>query len=112
MVPTTPTITSAMLGNVLRGKQTREVALRLAGMAIFLPVGCILIYYDDRPTRLPARLLCRVSGVLLVSVAFGLGFFPIYHQCCKEHSQPDVFHGGNYTLPILPDQNTGLTPSS
>jgi IS1 family transposase len=82
------------VGKVLRGKQTREVIWRLAGMALLLPFGCLLIYYNDRPVSRVARLGCSLSGVLSVGVALGLGFFPIYNQDCESYSEHSHFHSG------------------
>ena len=77
-------------GEVLRGKQTTEVACRLFGMVIFLPFGCWLIYHDDRPTRRFVRLLYRVGGFSFIGISLGLGFFPIYNQGCEsDYQQPN-----------------------
>jgi hypothetical protein len=47
---------------------------------------------------------------LLVSIALGLGFFPMYNQDCQSSDHQQAFHGENYTLAALPDQNTGSPP--
>gem|GEM_PF-76845 len=78
---------------VLRRKQTREVAWRLCGMAIILPLGCLLIYYCDYPSSRATRLLCAGGGSIFIAAAFGLGFFPIYNQSCKDEHQYGGFHG-------------------
>jgi IS1 family transposase len=63
-------------------------------MALLLPFGCLLIYYDDRPASRVARLGCSVSGILSVGVALGLGFFPIYNQDCESYSEHSHSHSG------------------
>jgi IS1 family transposase len=86
------------VGEVLRQKQFVEVAWRLIGMTILLPMGCLLIYYDDRPTSRIVRLGCSVSGVLSMGVALGLGFFPIYNQDCESQNQDGDSHGATIVL--------------
>jgi IS1 family transposase len=79
------------IGEVLRRKQTREVAWRLLGVVTLLPFGCLLIYYSD-------RLLLRLAGVSCIGIGLGLGFFPIYHQYCKDESGQRDSHGVTIVL--------------
>ena len=73
-----------IIGEILRAKQTREVAWRLCGMCLFLPLGCLLVYYSLNLTYCFYRILAFSGGVLFVCVAMGLGFLPIYHQNCED----------------------------
>jgi hypothetical protein len=59
--------------------ETLEVIWRLLGMVVTLPIGCLLIYYDDRPVSRTLRRLCTVGGALFIGIALALGFFPMYH---------------------------------
>src|SRR5581483_8401056 len=67
--------------SVCRDKQFTEVASRLAGMIVLLPLGCLLIYYYDCLTSRVGRIAMFGSGVSLISVGMGLDFLPVYNRC-------------------------------
>jgi IS1 family transposase len=67
--------------SVCGDKQFTEIACRLAGMIVLLPLGCLLIYYYDRLASHVGRIAMFGSGVTLISVGMGLGFLPVYHRC-------------------------------
>jgi len=81
------------VGEVLRRKQTAEIAWRLGGMAVFLPLGCFLIYHYDGLASRAGRILAFGSGVSFVSIAMGLGFLPVYHQGCADNNANTPSHG-------------------
>jgi len=87
------------VGEVLRAKQTAEVAWRLGGMAIFLPFGWLLVYYNDRPARRSFRTLYSVAGFMLILVGLALGFFPIYYDCDNEYEKPE-----SHRIKIVPQK--------
>ncbi|MGB6479918.1 MAG: hypothetical protein WBF15_12550 [Candidatus Sulfotelmatobacter sp.] len=66
------------VGDVPRQEQFVEIAWRIIGMIIFVPLGSLLIYYD-RLTRRIGRILAFSGGVAFVRIASGLGFLPVYH---------------------------------
>jgi hypothetical protein len=86
----------ANIGQVFRGKQTTEIALRVICGPIFLLCGCLLIYYVS-PNSWRGRGLFAL-GVLLIGLGFGAFFLPVYYQDARQHERNrDPFHGQNYT---------------
>ena len=89
----------ADIGDVLRRKQTTEIALRVILGPIFLCVGCLLIYCVNLSGggryRACRFLALYILGPLLVALGLGAFFLPIYWQDdCKQSSEQDkVFHG-------------------
>lgn len=73
--------------SICRDKQFAEIACRLAGMIVLLPLGCLLIYYYDRLSSRVGRIAMFSGGVSFVSIAMGLGFLPVYHQGCGDYSK-------------------------
>ena len=80
------------IGEVLREKQITEGGFRLLGMIVLLPLGCLLIYYYDRPSRRVYRIFAFGGGVSCVSIAMGLGFLPAYYQRCTNNGEANPFH--------------------
>jgi IS1 family transposase len=83
---------------ILRCKQTREVALRVILGPIALYVGCFLFYYDDRIRR--GRFwvwLFRSLGVTFISAGWGAFTLPVYHLagCENQEDSDSAFHDRN-----------------
>ena len=84
--------------DVCRQKVFVEMAWRVSGMIVLLPLGCLLIYYYDRLTSRIGRFLAFGSGVSFVSIAMGLGFLPVYHQRYENKCQRKNSHSGTIVL--------------
>ena len=70
------------------------MAWPLAGMIVFLPLGCLLIHYYDCLTSGIGRTCPFGGGVSFVSIAMGLGFLPVYHHGYESKCQHKNSHSG------------------
>lgn len=68
------------IDEVCRQKQFMEIAWRLCEMAVLLPLGGLLVYYEDRPATRIGRILASGCGLSFIGIAMGLGFLPVYHR--------------------------------
>src|SRR5207253_6867503 len=77
---------------ILRRKQTREIAFRAILGPVALAAGCLLIYYNNR--RGWAFWLLNACGIVLTGSGLGAFFLPVYWQMECNNNQHKESHSG------------------
>jgi hypothetical protein len=83
----------ANIWKILRRKQAREVALRMLFGPVCIVIGMILIYYACARLGRRSRSFKRFCGVLVLVLAWGAFFLPVYWQdACESYEGYDPYH--------------------